>query len=243
MKKVTLRGRNFLRRRVKLVAIFFPRYFGLNEIDKKLESYFPYKNGYFVELGANDGVSQSNTKYFELFKNWRGVLIEPHPGKFSECRKNRSKRSKCINAACVSSSYTGDSIQLLYSNLMTIALEGESDIQDRNQHAEWGGDFLTKSEIVYEFSAPSRTLEAILLACHAPSTIDFLSLDVEGNEIEVLKGLDLTNRCFKYILVESRELNTITGYLMPFGYAFVEQLSPHDYLFRFTQKPATQLNQ
>ncbi len=99
-----------------------------------------------------------------------------------------------------------------------------------------GGDFLTNSETVYEFSAPSRTLEAILLDCDSPSTIDFLSLDVEGNEIEVLKGLNLTNRCFRYILVESRELNTITDYLMPFGYALVDQLSPHDYLFKFTQK-------
>ncbi len=117
----------------------YPRYFGLGEIDKKLESYLSYKNGCFVELGANDGITQSNSKYFELFKNWKGVLIEPHPGEFYECRKNRSNKSKCVNAACVSFSYTGDSIKLHYSNLMTITLEGESDIQDRDQHAEWGG--------------------------------------------------------------------------------------------------------
>jgi hypothetical protein len=41
------------------------RYHGLNGLDKKMEAYLGYDNGYFVELGANDGVSQSNTLYFE----------------------------------------------------------------------------------------------------------------------------------------------------------------------------------
>lgn len=59
-----------------LMVKFLPKYFSLNGIDFKLEKYLDYSNGYFVELGANDGVRQSNTKYFEQFRKWTGTLIE-----------------------------------------------------------------------------------------------------------------------------------------------------------------------
>ena len=64
-------------------------FYALNELDKKLLKYLDYDNGYFVELGANNGVNQSNTLHFELEKNWSGVLIEPTPHNYLECCKNR----------------------------------------------------------------------------------------------------------------------------------------------------------
>ena len=45
--------------------------FSLNDIDKKLEKYLNYDNGFYVELGANDGFTQSNSYYFELKRNWK----------------------------------------------------------------------------------------------------------------------------------------------------------------------------
>ena len=65
-------------------------YFGLDKIDRFLEEYIPQKNGYFVELGANDGVSQSNTLFLERYKNFKGVLIEPFPMNYEKCKLNRS---------------------------------------------------------------------------------------------------------------------------------------------------------
>ena len=53
------------------------KYFGLNQIDKKIENYLNYDNGFYVELGANDGIQQSNTFFFEKYRGWKGVLIEP----------------------------------------------------------------------------------------------------------------------------------------------------------------------
>ena len=62
--------------------------------------------------------------------------------------------------------------------------------------------------------------------------MDFLSLDVEGAEVEVLKGLNHKQFRFKYLCIESRNLNKLTKYLSENDYVFVEKLSIHDYLFR-----------
>ena len=79
--------------------------FSLNQIDKKLEKYLNFRNGFFVELGANDGIKQSNSLYFELKKNWKGVLIEPSPYNFQKCLQNRSKRNSIFCNACVGFEY------------------------------------------------------------------------------------------------------------------------------------------
>ena len=63
------------------------KYFGLYNLDIKLEKYLNYNNGYFIELGANNGVEQSNTFYFEKEKNWTGILIEPILHKYLDCKK------------------------------------------------------------------------------------------------------------------------------------------------------------
>src|SRR6185436_12170312 len=60
--------------------------FALNDLDAKLEPFMDFDNGIFVEAGANDGVVQSNTLYFEARRRWRGLLVEPIPEKAEECR-------------------------------------------------------------------------------------------------------------------------------------------------------------
>ena len=60
----------------------FLSYVANNSLDKKLQRYIDYYNGYFVELGANDGINQSNTFFFEKKRNWKGVLIEPYKNNY-----------------------------------------------------------------------------------------------------------------------------------------------------------------
>lgn len=67
------------------------RYYGLGELDQKLEAWLDYDGGYFVELGANNGLKQSNTAYFEKWRGWTGVLVEPIPHLYLQCRQNRKK--------------------------------------------------------------------------------------------------------------------------------------------------------
>ena len=215
-----------------LKSLIRGRYHGLNQLDKKMEAYLDYDAGYFVELGANDGVSQSNTLYFEKYRGWRGLLVEPAPHNYLRCRANRAPENHIVCAACVSFGFQPEFVRIAYANLMSTPLGLASDIADPMAHAHSGRRFLGPREDVFEYGAVARTLDALLREAGAPQRIDFLSLDVEGAELEVLRGVDHTAFRFKFLLVECRDFERMHSYLRALDYAFVENLSPHDYLFR-----------
>ena len=218
-----------------LAVILNYRFFGLNNMDKKLRKYLPNRKGFFVELGANDGLKQSNTKYFELFRGWSGILIEPEPNNYNLLRHNRSENSKYFNAACVSFDFPEVEIAMIYSDLMTTPLEGHSEIPNARTHAKLGEEFWGGES--YEFLAPARTLNSILKEANAPLNIQLLSLDVEGAELEVLLGLNFKHFNFDFLLVESRNISTLEEMLRPSGYYVIDKLSEHDYLFSKKNMP------
>ena len=69
-------------------------------------------------------------------------------------------------------------------------------------------------------------------ASHSALLIDLLSLDVEGAEIEVLKGIDHETYRFKYMCIECRNIEKLEKYLNQVGYLLIEPLSVQDYLFK-----------
>ena len=213
-----------------LTSLFRLRYFSLNSLDKKLEEYLDLNDGYFVELGANDGVNQSNTLYFEKFRAWHGVLIEPYLPNFNRLIRNRSSANFCKNAACVGPSYTDEKVTLAYSNLMTSTLGITSEIPNPVDHAVSGERFWGGKTFVFETQA--LTLNSILIEAKSPKTIDLLSIDVEGVELEILKGVNHSEFKFRFICVESRRFGVISQYLLEQDYIYVESLSSHDYLFQ-----------
>jgi FkbM family methyltransferase len=208
------------------------KYYGLGELDKKLESLFDHDDGYFVELGANDGIAQSNTLHLERHRRWRGVLVEPVPHNYLRCCANRSRRNRIFCNACVSFDYRDRYVEMVYSNLLSCPIGLESDIGDPMEHARFGRRFLAETEQIFTFGALARPLNELLIEAEAPRSIDLLSLDVEGAEMEVLKGVDHSQFRFKYMCVESRSSDTLIEYLASNGYRLVEQVSNHDYLFR-----------
>jgi hypothetical protein len=107
----------------------------------------------------------------------------------------------------------------------------ESDILEPLDHAESGKEFLDNSENIFTFGAIAKTLNELLQKAKAPNKIDLLSLDVEGAEIEVLKGIDHKAYRFTYLCIECRDIIKLTSYLNLVGYELVEQLSEYDYLF------------
>lgn len=207
------------------------RYFGLNNLDQKLEQFVNFDNGYFIEIGANDGVTQSNTLYFERYRGWRGVLVEPSHTNFFKCRGNRSRQTKVYCAACVPFDYTERFVPIVYSNLMSVADLPGSDIGDIHQHARTGQQFLRPDEDVFTFGAEAKTLNDILIHAEAPKKIDLFSLDVEGVELQVLEGVNHEQFRFRWLCVECRSFHRMNDYLQNRGYQFIRSMSEHDYLF------------
>ncbi len=80
----------------------------------------------------------------------------------------------------------------------------------------------------YEFGAIAQTFTSIFDEANAPENIDLLSLDVEGAELAVLKGLDAEKYNFRYMLIETADIASITDHLI--GYEVVDKLNHHDYL-------------
>jgi len=203
------------------------RYYGLNDLDRKLEPHIDFDNGIFVEAGANDGETQSNTAYFARHRGWRGLLIEPIPELAARCRVARLE-SIVENCALVASDADGESVQMTYCGLMSVVNGGWSDPEAERAHVETGRQI--QSLTTYHVSVPGRSLSA-LLHRHKVEHVDLLSLDVEGFERQALEGLDLTRHRPRFILVEARFRGEIDRLLLPY-YDVIAQLSHHDLLYR-----------
>tara|TARA_B100000989_G_scaffold208222_1_gene157890 strand:+ start:5723 stop:6445 length:723 start_codon:yes stop_codon:yes gene_type:complete len=209
-------------------------FFGHHNLDQKLCEFLNYKNGFFVELGANDGIRQSNTFYFEKNLNWNGILIEPIKIKFIKCKKNRSQKNFFFNNACVGFDFKEDKIKMIYSDLMT-TIDDDRVINkvDSMKHAQEGKQYLQENEIVDEFYIKTITLHKIFDDVKAPRLMDFLSLDVEGTEFEVLNGINFSIYNFKYIMVESRNDEQLIDYLKNKDYFFLKKISKRDLIFKY----------
>lgn len=190
-----------------------------------------FDSGFYVELGANDGALASNTYYFELKRGWSGILIEPCPPLYMACRKRRGKRNAVYCNACVDFDYDRPYVDMVYAGPMTLSKSLDTDIEDKAAFLERGRGFLPDGEESFAFGAVASTLTAILDDAGAPASIDLLSLDVEGAELTVLRGIDFNRYRFGHILVECRDLPPLRDFLAGRGYELAEQLTHYDYLF------------
>jgi FkbM family methyltransferase len=205
--------------------------FGLNQLDLKLEPYISFRSGFFIEAGASDGISQSNTLYFEKYKNWTGILIEPIPELAIQCKENRPN---CIveNCALVSFDYTETFVEMRYCRLMSTVKGALTTPEVEEDHIRRGCEMQGVSS--YDLQVPARTLTSILNEYNV-TTIDFFSLDVEGYEINVLKGIDFEKHRPNLMLVEALDpsfRDEIDRFLQQF-YIPIAALSDRDVLYKY----------
>jgi len=212
----------------KIIHRFKRRSFAAFELDYKLQKYLNFKSGFFIEAGANNGITQSNSLYFEKYLKWNGLLVEPIPDLAAQCKTNRPN---CIveNYALVHFDYKESNIKMHYCDLMSLVEGAMKTKSEQEEHINSGLE-CQRINNSYEIVVKTTTLTK-LLDKYKISKIDFFSLDVEGYELSVLKGLDLDKYCPTYMLIEARYRDEIEAYIKPY-YEPIANLTFHDVLFK-----------
>ncbi|MEK7092515.1 MAG: hypothetical protein AAB907_02730, partial [Patescibacteria group bacterium] len=146
----------------KIVDLFSPhrRSYAINDLDLKLRPYLAgIRHGFFIEAGANDGISQSNTLYYEKNFGWYGMLIEAIPSIAKRCAENRPDNI-IENVALVSSDYKKKILLMRYCNLMSTVKGGMKTWHEEDEHIEIGKKM--KNINTYEIEVPVATLSSLL---------------------------------------------------------------------------------
>ena len=171
-------------------------------------------DGFFVDVGANDPTSMmSQSHHLENTLNWTGLLVEPNPQLAQRCREQRPA-SATFECACVDQEdHPSLTLYIPLKNGQEMDLHAgiDKNIDDFNYHEH------------KEVSVKARTLNSILKEISAPE-IDFLSIDVEGAELQVLKGLDFSQYKPQLILLEDKHLYlTKHHFLKNHGYHLIKR--------------------
>lgn len=145
--------------------------------------------GFFVEFGATDGISLSNTFLLEEQFSWNGILAEPARCWHESLQQNR----KCaIDSRCVSNK-TGKSVVFVEAN--------QPENSSLKTHFK-AADHRTLACKSISYKVQTISLLDLLKEYNAPRVIDFLSIDVEGSELEILEAHDFQSYKFKAIACE-----------------------------------------
>ncbi len=206
------------------------RFYGQHGEDCLLWSFFGQRStGFYVDVGAFDGRYVSNTYAFEQ-QGWRGICIEPHPASFALLRQMRT--AVCINAACVASDETA-SVTLYTEKLGFLSGLDADRTEDVRRRYQKRGLVFDQFQAV---EVPALTLNAALQTHLPPHTaLDFISLDVEGTELEVLRGLDLHRYRPRVLVIEAntaQDRETLSAYLATFGYSFARRREVNTFYVR-----------
>ena len=176
------------------------------------------RHGFFLDSGASDGVSASNTYLLETQYGWRGICVEPNSSFFSALVKNRN--AVCINCCLYDSEGAVEFVEagtlggVLHDYppaLLAHATRMYPLPRDGN------GNLTTVSK-------PSRTISSVLAQFRAPRVIDYWSLDTEGSELRILKSFPFGDYRVRVITVEHNRYpvrTEIQHFLQGYGYVLV----------------------
>jgi FkbM family methyltransferase len=202
------------------------RSYALDGLDRAVARYLKPGRGVFVEAGAHDGLTQSNTAMLEFGRGWSGLLVEPIPELAMLCHANRPG-SIVEQAALVAADYADEVIDMTYCNRSSIVDGGRGNTAADAAWLEKCRRLPDQVDVEpYRLQVPARTLSS-LLDDHKVGQVDLLSLDLEGYEASALRGLDFERHRPSLVLVEvSRDPDAIEVALDPW-YLHVADLSDH----------------
>jgi FkbM family methyltransferase len=150
------------------------------------------KDGFFIEIGAFDGVQGSNCYHFERFMNWNGIAIEASPTQFNKLKKNRN--CQLHNVAL---SLTKKEVEFYE---VTEGFTQMSGINNTNYQNSFNRIINKSKSKINKIKINSTVFSEII-----PNNqiIDLLSIDIEGNEFEVLSSIDYSIYEIKVIILEN----------------------------------------
>lgn len=158
--------------------------FVISELDFKRE-------GFFLEIGAQDGISGSNTYLLENLFNWDGIIVEPSRTYQHVLPQNRI--CKIENSAIWSSS--GQKFQ--FADLGHSGLSSIKNLMNEGIHGK------TRRESHFEeYEVSTLSLKDLLIKHNAPKIIDYMSIDTEGSEYEIISNFDFDSYFIKVITIE-----------------------------------------
>jgi FkbM family methyltransferase len=147
------------------------------------------RNGFFVEFGASDGLKLSNTYLLETCFFWRGIVAEADPRFHETLRRNR----RCaVSTHCVAER-SGETAQFVQAGDPFFSTMQDYKASDHHATAREGGSTISVATI---------SLLDLLRSENAPQEIDYLSIDTEGSEFDILRAFDFGKYNIKLITVE-----------------------------------------
>lgn len=210
LKTYPLNASDYLKYRELSKAQLKQDLFALQELDFK-------KNGFFVEFGATDGVSLSNTYLLEKEFGWSGILAEPGKIWHEMLFKNRNVP---IEESCIWSS-SGE--ELIFKEVKLASLSTLQGFGEDDNHSKSRTDAKT-------YKVKTLSLLDLLLKYKAPKVIDYISIDTEGSELEILKNFDFEKFKFRVMTIEHNYLplrNEIYQLLTSKGYLRIHEEFSH----------------
>eukprot|EP00182_Erythrolobus_australicus_P007097 CAMPEP_0185831014 /NCGR_PEP_ID=MMETSP1353-20130828/1227_1 /TAXON_ID=1077150 /ORGANISM="Erythrolobus australicus, Strain CCMP3124" /LENGTH=602 /DNA_ID=CAMNT_0028529025 /DNA_START=223 /DNA_END=2032 /DNA_ORIENTATION=+ len=184
------------------------------------EVFFPNSmKGTFLEIGAGDGVQDSNTKFFQDSMQWKGLLVEPSKKSFTKLITNR-KQAKRERAAICSNRAAG-SQKFVEAGTNAHLVEFGDEEQDKNKET---------------YSVPCITMDR-LMRKHEIASLDLLAIDARGAERIVLNDLDMDITPVRVIMFENsrscvagpRKTNACNALLKSKGFCFAGESSVNSY--------------
>ena len=214
MKKLSHYYRKFIyRRKVNILPVYEGGYAAGGQDIYVAELLGRPDHGTFVDIGANDGVTISNTLYFEKELGWNGLAIEPIPAAYEKLKANRNCRT--LNACISDTEGTAEFLEVEGRAQMLSGLVTKYDKQHLrriNRSIKRLGGSVTKTEV-------ECMRIGTALARFKIDRIDFLSLDTEGGELDILQDIDFNAIPVRAISVENNYFTfAIRDYLKNHGF-------------------------
>lgn len=167
--------------------------------DLRLLAKLNLSSGFFLEIGACDGLIYSNTYLFEQL-GWSGILVEADPDLARKCSQNRP-RSRVENVALSGPQNSGKSLPF-------------QRVKGSEEHSAFAVPdstirlmkMLGQKVEVEKVLVDCVTADELLRRCEVvPGSIDFCTIDVEGSELDVLNGFNLAYWRPKFLLIENNQ--------------------------------------